>query len=154
MPYTVTAVQPNPRPWNSQKGGPMLSYRVDLQDSQGHITPNVEWAKKQDSPAPQVGETSEGNLNNTEYGFKFKAAYSGGGGGGARGKSPEESAAIQRMHIQKTAPSYAEFLLTIGVVEQPKDDKEAFALLQRVMSWLEKDIERAKRNVTNPPVAA
>jgi hypothetical protein len=146
MAYTVTAVSDNVRQWTAKQGGPMNSYRVNLKDAQGVETQNVEWARKVTSDPPTVGETVEGNIDNTDYGLKLKPAFSpgGGGGGGPRGKSPQESAAIQRMHLQKTAPQWIELFLTIGVIEQPTSKEAAVKLGEGIMDWLSKDVEKAK----------
>jgi hypothetical protein len=120
----------------------MNSYRVHLKGPDGQVVQNVELAQKNSSPAPTVGQQLEGNVDQGEYGLKFRKSF--GGGQPTRAKSPQEQAAIQRMHLQKTAPLWAEFLLTIGVVPAPSNDQEAFKLMTRVMDWLERDIDKAK----------
>jgi hypothetical protein len=150
MAYEVVDVKPDPRQWeNKHNNQPMLSWRIDIRDAAGTVHQNVELPQRASSPAPTVGQALDGNLDNTQYGLRFKKAFTPGAGGGApRGKTPQESAAIQRMHLQKTAPDWAEFLLTLGVVKQPVDDREAFNLMTRVMDWLARDIERAKGSVS------
>jgi hypothetical protein len=126
MPYTVTAVSDQTRPWNSQKGGPMISYRVDLKDSQGVNHPNVEWARKATSQPPQIGETADGNLDNTEYGLKFKAAFTGaGGGGGGRPKDPAERAAIAASVALREGREAVEQAVTMGLVKPADLDAHA-----------------------------
>lgn len=77
--YKIKAVKPEPKQWSSQYG-PMLTYTVLFE---GREIP-TEINKKQDSPAPKVGDEVFGDINRTEYGDKFKSQqkpFSGGGGG-------------------------------------------------------------------------
>jgi hypothetical protein len=110
--HKVTAVDPNPpRSWNSAKGGPMLSYRVDLARVEDDFAiRNVEWSKKQDSKPPQVGEVIDCTVDmEAQYGPKLKVNFTqggGGGGGGGRGwvpEPPEKRRSIAMQHAQKCA---------------------------------------------------
>lgn len=103
--FEITYVSDKIRPWDSTKGGPMKSYRVEVRDEQGTLIPNVEWARKADSPPPAVGQKLEGTLDTSgQYGPKFKAAQTGGGsGGGGRPRDPAERRSIQMQHAQKCA---------------------------------------------------
>jgi hypothetical protein len=82
MAYTIKAVTGN-KPWAGQHG-PMMSYYLTLVDGEGQETANVDLAQKPTSPAPQPGQTLEGNIDQGSYGPKFKKAFtqSFGGGGG------------------------------------------------------------------------
>lgn len=137
MPYTVTAVAGNPRQWNAAQGGPMLSYRVNLKDTAGVETQNVEWAKKATSKAPVVGETVEGNLDNTPHGLKLKVAFNAtGNAGGGRPKDPAERAAIAASVALKWAISAAEQAATLGIDgSKPTTLEEHVALLKRYADY-------------------
>ncbi len=108
MPFTITAVSPNPRQWNSTKGGPMLSYRIDLDGPDGPVA-GVEWARKATSVAPTVGQQLDGTIDTSgSYGPKFKQAPAGGfGGGGPRVEDPKRAATILRQHSQDMSLRYA-----------------------------------------------
>lgn len=90
--YTIKAIHGQPKPWESTKGGPMLSYRVDLADSSGTVAQKVELAQKKDTPAPSVGDTIDGEITTRTYGdppredLRFKKEYGGGGGGRGGGR--------------------------------------------------------------------
>jgi hypothetical protein len=126
--YTITAVQPEPRAWNSTKGGPMLSYRVTLRNEQGAEKPNVEWARKATSPAPAVGQTIEGTVEDGQYGPKFKAAQQmgGGGGGGGRPRDPAERRSIAMQASQKVAVDAVRACLDSGLWK-PEDPTRVIA---------------------------
>lgn len=105
--FEITLVSDKIRPWDSTKGGPMKSYRIQVKDEQGNITDNVEWARKADSPAPAVGQKIEGTLDTSgEYGPKFKATPTS-SFGGRGGRSPQERAEIIQQHSHKVALEYA-----------------------------------------------
>ena len=92
--YTVTQVGDQIREWVG-KPGPMKSYRVTLRNAQNEQLPNVEWARKETSPPPQVGQTINATIDmrkDTTYGPKLTLEQSAGGGGGGAGRSmsPEE----------------------------------------------------------------
>lgn len=131
--YTVTAVSDQTRPWSSNKGGAMISYRVHLKDSAGVATQNVEWAKKATSDPPKIGDTVDGNIDNTEYGLKLKVAYQGGpggGGGGGRPKDPAERAAIAASVALREGREAVEQAATFGLAK-PASMEEHAALLKR-----------------------
>ena len=77
--YKITAVDPNVRDWESKMGGAMKSYRVELHDGHAGVT-MTEWARKATSPAPTVGQTIEGTIEQGQYGPKFKQSPTGSGG--------------------------------------------------------------------------
>jgi hypothetical protein len=64
------------------------------------------WFTKGTTPLPGVGEKLEGELEQTQFGLKFKKAggWSGGGGGG-RKDTPETRRSIAMQHAQKCAVS-------------------------------------------------
>jgi hypothetical protein len=116
--YTIAAVDPNPpRQWAGQQGGQNLSYRVDMSDESGFVTRNVEWSKRADKPAPQVGEKANGTIDmEAKFGPKFKPEYQQGGGGGGKREwvpePPEKRRSIAMQHAQKCAVE----LLSLGAL--------------------------------------
>lgn len=121
--FKVTHVQEQTRPWESTKGGPMVSYRITLRDANGDEHPNVEWARKASSAPPKVDEVLDGTLDTTgQYGPKFKSTPSAsfGGGGGSRGKDPKERAEIRRQNAQAQALRYMEIKVGLGLIKDFK----------------------------------
>jgi hypothetical protein len=126
MAYTITAVSDQVRQWASEKAGPMNSYRVNLTDSAGVESHNVELAQKAATPAPTVGQSLEGNLDNTQYGLKFKKAFTAGaGGGGGRPKDPAERAAIAASVALREGREAVEQAVTMGLVKPADLDAHA-----------------------------
>lgn len=73
--YTIQSLEPGKK-WSSGLGGPMQDYRVVLKDSTtGDIVDKwVTLSKKESSKPPQVGWKLTGDIVETDYGPKFKAA--------------------------------------------------------------------------------
>lgn len=67
--HTISAVSPKTKTWSSQYGE-MITYHVKLNDDDQVVQLN----KKQDSPTPKIGDQVYGEIQDTEYGQKFKAA--------------------------------------------------------------------------------
>lgn len=93
--------------------GPMQEIALVLNDGQSDVT--APWYTSAKSTVPQVGDTLEGEIEQGQYGPKFKKAKRPPPGGGPRVKSAEEleaDAARQRMivrqHSQTTAMRWAE----------------------------------------------
>lgn len=80
MEYKVSAVSENVKTYES-KYGPMKEYKVKLDGVAEAVSIN----QKASSPAPEVGSTLTGSIQDTEYGKKFKKEYSQGGFGGGSG---------------------------------------------------------------------
>jgi hypothetical protein len=144
--HKVTAVDPNPpRSWSSQKGGPMLSYRVDLlREEDGFAIRNVEWSKKQDSKPPQVGEVIDCTVDmEAQYGPKLKVEQEGGGFGGGRGggMTPEREAQIIRQHSQHMALLHVGNLVAAGKVENAPTSWEQ---LVQIIDKFDTDAKAAK----------
>lgn len=77
--YTVAAVSQEVRDYTTQYGN-MKEYRVKFKE--GHPELVVKWSRKEDSPAPKVGDEVEGTIDMSgEYGPKFKQDFSKGAGG-------------------------------------------------------------------------
>lgn len=107
--YTIREVIGQPNAWSSQKGGPMLSYSLDVTGDDG-FTGQVELNQKQATPPPTVGQVVEGTLDksNPKYAPKLKKtppqSFGGGGqrsGGGGKSKADQDS--IERAVAYKGA---------------------------------------------------
>jgi hypothetical protein len=70
MEYKITAVSQETRNYDT-KFGPMVSYKLKLEG----VEEPVELGQKATSPAPQAGQMLNGNIENTQYGKKFKKEY-------------------------------------------------------------------------------
>jgi hypothetical protein len=132
MAYTITAVSDQVRQWNSTKGGPMNSYRVHLKAPDGEVVQNVELSQKNTSPIPTVGQQLEGNVDQGQYGLKFRKAFGGpaggGGGGGYKGKTPSEQASIAASVALDKALIAVEQAATLGVVKVGSAEEHAAAI--------------------------
>lgn len=136
--YLITAVAPNPREKQLDKGT-FKSWRMTIRDHQGEQTVNVEWFRKADSPAPAVGQVIEGSIDTTgKFGPKWVAAKKGGPGGGWSGGRPEDpkrSAAILRQHSQHMALLYMQATDT-----RPESWGDFWKLVDR----FDEDVEKAR----------
>jgi hypothetical protein len=149
MAYEVVDVKPDPRQWeNKHNNQPMLSWRIDIRDASGTVHQNVELAQRASSPAPTVGQALEGNLDNTQYGLKFKKAFApgaGGGGGGYKGKSPSEQASIAASVALDKALIAVEQAATLGLVKLDLADPDVLgahaALIDRYFAHFFKLID-------------
>lgn len=122
--YKIGNVRENPREWQSQAGGPMLGYRMDMQDqATGEVTQNVEWSRKPTSAPPAAGQTVEGTIDTAaKYGPKFKQMQQQGGrggGGGYRPRDPAENRSIAMQHAQKCAVTVLEVAAAHGDYHPP-----------------------------------
>lgn len=106
--FTVGAVSPQVRDWSSKDGNQFKEYKVHLRDGDTLHTA-VSWSRKASSPAPEKGQVLEGNLEETQFGKKFKATPKAFGGGGARGRDPKERAEIRRQNAHSQALRWLEF---------------------------------------------
>lgn len=106
------------RNWTSTKGGPMLAYRIDLRSLDGTIIHDAEWSRKPDSPAPAIGQSIEGDIEQTNYGPKFRPAQQPGGARGG-GRSIAERHEIAMQHAQKCAVTILELAATQGDYRPP-----------------------------------
>jgi hypothetical protein len=118
--YKVTAVSPQTKPWSSQYGD-MVTYYVKVE---GREDVPVQVNKKASSPAPQVGEVLNGEINRTEYGDKFKATPK------AFGESPKldqilkELADIKHILIEGTPPPQSGYEQARAKADELKDKHE------------------------------
>ena len=95
--HAITHVDPKVNPWNNPKGGVINYYTVKLD---GYGEKPVSIGRKEESPAPKVGDVLFGVVEETDRGLKFKSVQQGGFGGGSGKGSPEERRSIER---QKSA---------------------------------------------------
>lgn len=95
--YTIKAVKPTPKEWQSQYG-PMLTWLIQVE---GNGEP-VQLNKKADSPQPKPGDRIYGHIEDTEYGQKFKGAPRPPGASGYQ-KSPEEREGMYRCNALNNA---------------------------------------------------
>lgn len=92
--WEITHVADNPRKWDAKKGGPMLSYRINLKCGDKSFE-RVELTQKESTDAPTVGQKMDGEVQRRFYGandentdLQFRKAARGGGyGGGGGGRS-------------------------------------------------------------------
>lgn len=120
--YVVERVG-EPREWGSKAGGCFYAYPVRLKG----VSEEVEWSRKTDSKAPQVGDEIVADLNPGPYGLKLQVDWDAmkgrnSGSGASKGETggsgwqpesqrdPERSARILRQHSQSCAIEYAELL--------------------------------------------
>lgn len=116
--YEVTRVAPEPRPWKAQGKYDMVEYRIDLRgpNNEGAVVdvPNVEWSRKAESKAPEVGQTLnvEKFENRGQRGLKLhlvQQQFPTGSYGGRNGSQrdfradPVKQAAIAAESAQKSA---------------------------------------------------
>lgn len=162
--YTVKRVDDSPREWTSKQGGTFLSYTVDLEDIEGKVQAGIEWNRKPESRAPEVGDRIAGNIEPGKFSERFKMDYeatkelTGGGGssdyrsgGEAKSKGgwkpesqydPEKVARITRAHSQEM--SIRVFALIEGHLEN-NDEAIGHALnrIRKIADWFDADIQRA-----------
>lgn len=128
--YTVTAFHGRGNPFGEDKEwGPLIPRRMELEGVEGVVA----WNRKPADADPKVGETLEGELEQTQYGFKFKKSRQGGGFGG--GKSPEQQKSIVRQHSQEMALRYMAIQVARGVVPEGFD----YSNLTPIIDWFVKD---------------
>lgn len=110
--FTVEQIIGEPSEWQSQKGGPMLSYKLKLQ-GRDEI---VELSQKKDTAPPAVGQGIEGEItpSGNQYPDKLKKAYGGGGFSGG-GMSPEREKRIVRQHSQSMSIETLKLAVDCGV---------------------------------------
>lgn len=88
MKYTIKAVG-DPREWSNDHGR-FYAYPLDLKDEQGNLNMGIEWSRKVDSKAPEVGDELIGKIQGGQHGEKIKIdwdAMNGKGGSGGGGSS-------------------------------------------------------------------
>lgn len=122
--YTIREVIGQPNAWNSTKGGPMLSYSLDVTGDDG-FTGQVELNQKQTTAAPTVGQVIDGTLDrsNPKYAPKLKKTPPQGGGGprsgAGRPRDPAERESIERSVAYKGAVD-----LVAAMLSHPEPSQE------------------------------
>ena len=144
--FKVTEVGENIRDWDS-KHGPMKSYYVKFEGDER----TIEIAQKPSTPAPTVGQTFEGTIEERQWQdktfYKLKKAQGGfGGGGGFRPEDPERSRRILRQHSQHMALLWMQNTM-------PHPNSEAGVSFRRglqspdwlkpIIDWFDADVETA-----------
>ena len=123
--YKVKTVGPS-RDWDFQGNNGTVKMATDSIQFEGHEQFWVDVNRAQDKPAPAVGETLNGHIEQDEQGKyppKFKKANSGGGGGGWRGGGGQASpGAIWSTAMQTAAVIVAGYYQASG--KKPKDFAE------------------------------
>lgn len=125
--------------------GPLQVIALNMEDEQGQPV-MAEWCTKATTTVPQAGVKLEGLIQPGQFGNTFKkqqATISRGGG-----KSPQEQAAIQRMHAQKVGVAAAELALTAGLVEPPKDTKGLLDFIRKCADYFSTDVDQTKKKAS------
>ena len=137
--FTVTAVDTKVRDWQSEHGT-MRAYKIKLKDAAG--TEQVaEWSRKLSSPAPEAGQTVEGEIVQGQYGARFKKTQSA-GGLGPRPEDPKRAARILRQHSQDMAMRVISIAYTTAQLEA-MEPRDLFDLIKKTADWFDKDAEEA-----------
>lgn len=123
--YKVKTVGPS-RDWDFQGNDGTVKMATDSIQFEGHEQYWVDVNRAQDKPAPQVGETLNGHVEQDDAGKyppKFKKAKSGGGGwGGNRGGGQASPGAIWSTAMTTAAQIVAGYYAASGT--KPKDFAE------------------------------
>ena len=126
---TVTALHGKGRPWTSKTGKQFVPHKFEAEGVNGII----EWSRAEDAPGPAVGEVLSGELEQTQYGHKFRKASRSNGGGFQ--KSPEQQRSIVRQHSAEMALRYAAIQASRGKL--PEDF--SFEQWRPIIDWFVKD---------------
>lgn len=159
---TLTEVLGEPRQWSGKNGGTFDSYKVKAKDQQG-IEKVYEINVKAGNPPPKLG-ADEFDITppkeGTSFPPKIKRQFSGQSGGG-RGRSPEETKAIQRQHSQGMAIQFAALYPSLspqGTTSDVGNYQNDLRWIKELTDWFEADIGSglgggAPGPSTPPPVA-
>lgn len=172
--YEIKRIIGEPRPWNSQKGGPMLAYKIDA-EADGKMAMGIEWSRKQTSRPPEVGEelvahTEPGPFEGAPERLKVNYAatkelsggstYQGGGPRGSKGtwqpeseRDPERSARILRQHSQEMALRFFAIQSGEGAVSNPDmqwKPEDVFKLANSFDADVNKAGQAAKEGASAP----
>lgn len=122
--------------------GDFKTYYMTLTDAEGREV-QADWFRKASSPAPTLGQRIEGELEDGQYGKKFKPLQTG-APGGPRPEDPKRSAAIQRMHSQEMSLRAVELELTLSLAEKPTSGDELRDRLRRWANWFDADAKAVR----------
>jgi len=124
-----------------------LGQRQDMQEITIRTTEGVEctWFCKQGTPVPTPGEVLPGNVEDSQYGKKYKAPRTGNSGGNSGGgfkNDPEREKKIVRQHSQEMAIRYvaAADIMLNGIGN-----------LAPIIDWFEKDAFGVSGEPTQAP---
>jgi hypothetical protein len=107
--------------------GPAKVFMLKLQEY-GQQPVEAEWYTKAATPLPAAGSSIEGDLEQTQYGLKFKRARTG-TFAGRPGRSPEETKQIVRQHSQHMALLYLTAKALAGKLEANPKPSELVPLI-------------------------
>ena len=96
----------------------------------------AEWFTKATTPLPQQGQKLEGEVEQGQYGLKFKKAQTG-FGGGKGGMDPATQRRVARFAAQERALLYMQVK---GITDFKLDDD-----FRKVVTWFQKDAEAAEK---------
>lgn len=128
--------------------GPKKVVALELRDS-AEVLHNAEWFTNASTPLPAAGTQLDGELEDGQYGKKFKPSQVRGGGGGfrgGRGTSPQEQASIRASVALDKAHIGIEQAATLGLVKFENEEALARAVLRRAdfyYRWMEKTVKEA-----------
>lgn len=152
--YKVKTVGPS-RDWDFQGNNGTVKMATDSIQFEGHEQFWVDVNRAQDKPAPAVGETLNGHIEQDEAGKyppKFKKASGGGGWGGNRGGGQASPGAIWSTAMSTAAQIVAGYYAASGT--KPKDIKEYFgkvkALAPKVNAAVDELVAANKKEDTKP----
>lgn len=151
--YKVKVVGPS-RDWDFQGNNGTVRMATDSVQFEGHEQYWVDVNRAQDKPAPTVGETLNGHVEQDDagkYAPKFKKASSGGGGWGGR-SAQASPGAIWSTAMSTAADIVAGYYAVSGT--KPKDLKEYFgkvtALAPKVNDAVDKLVAANKKTEAKP----
>jgi hypothetical protein len=124
--FTIDDVDQNVRDVDTQYGA-MKAYRLSLMGPDATTPVVASWLRKASSPAPVVGQQVTGDLEDGQYGKKFREAKqfpqgSSGGRSGSYAADPKKQAAIALEHSQKVAVDILKLAYEMKVY--PPDSRE------------------------------
>lgn len=121
MTYTIkNAMQTGS--FTTKAGTTLNKFMLSLEDAEGKQVA-AELSQKPETPAPTIGSTIEGEVEQTQFGPRFKKAQQGfGGPGGGRFNDPETRKEIIRQNALTNAVNRA---VEIARIYQAESDREA-----------------------------
>lgn len=133
----VVSVTPKPAKPGKEKYGDKQSLKLKVKGDfssldgvpepikTGRVPLLVEWYTNATTPVPAAGDKLDGDLENGDYGWKFKKSGEGRGGpgGGGRPRDPKDDQRIVRQHTQKCAVELLNTAHELGLLK-PKSDGE------------------------------
>jgi hypothetical protein len=113
------------------KNGPMQVLALTLA-KEGEAAPVVaEWYTKASTPIPAPGAKLEGELENSQYGWKFRKAQQNGFGGGGK-RDPATEKRIVHQHSQDMAIETLKLAHAMGVAPKVENVKGIVDVVEQV----------------------